>query len=274
MQPNSLSFEQNQHVFHLTSIAALPEASLMVSSLGDGIFRISAEGKWERTDAGLPDGTAVNRLEADGGTVYACTNKGLFLLDGTRWQPTDITFPCYRVRGKGGTHYAATQYGLWYRLKDSWMRTDYTNSVVYDLLISRQLTVLAQEKGITLFDRYALTSSQFQMDTAVSSLTVLESCLIGASGRGELVIGKKCGHFDVVRFGKIKIFSVNALGARVYACTDRGLYQILFWGGRFHLCSVKLGVPVMDVALGGEDLHLATFFEGVQTIKNLTIGRK
>lgn len=267
MQPNHLSFERKEQVFHLTSIVALPEASLMVASLSDGIFKISPEGQWVKMDAGLPEGTAVNRLEADGATVYACTNKGLFTFDGDGWLPTDIAFPCYRIRGKGGTHYAATQYGLWYKLDDAWVRTGYTNSVVYDVVISRQMIVLAQENGILLYDRYTQTTSDFQVQSSVSSLTVLEGCLIGATGMGEMVIGKKCGHFDLSRFGKIKIFSVNTLGSRVYACTDKGLYQILFIAGRYHLFSVKLGFPVLDVALGADELHLATFFEGVQHVK-------
>lgn len=267
MQPNSLSFEQNRHVYHVTSVAVLPDAALMAASLGDGIFRITAQGQWERMDAGLPAGTAVNRLEADQTSVYACTNKGLFLFDGAEWLPTEITFPCYRIRGKGGTHYAATQYGLWYRLGNSWIRTGYTNSAIYDLVISRQMIVFAQDKGIWLFDRSTQTRSEFSMDTPVSSLTVLGGCLLGASGKGELVIGKKCGHFDIVRYGKLKIFSVNTLGERVYACTDRGLYRIVQMSGFYHLFSVKTGFPVVDAALGQEELYLATYFQGIQTVK-------
>ncbi|MNN99180.1 hypothetical protein D3C81_2187620 [compost metagenome] len=69
-----------------------------------------------------------------------------------------------------------------------------------------------------------------------------------------------------MRYGKIKIFSLAASEGRVYACTDRGLYRLLFWKGKYHLCSVKLGAPVTDVAFDAENLYLATYFEGIRTV--------
>lgn len=80
------------------------------------------------------------------------------------------------------------------------------------------------------------------------------------------MVGNKRGGFDLVRYGRIKILSVAGHGGRVYACTDRGLYRILPWNGSFHLCSVKTGAPVTDLAFDGERLFLATYYEGVQTL--------
>lgn len=263
---HSLLYDQGQHGLLLTSLALLSDGSLMASAVSGGLFKIDTEGRWFRMNPALPDDAAVIRLETDEETVYACTNKGLFILSDDCWTPTRIKVPCHRLRGKGGVLYAATDSGLWYRFNDSWVRTSYTDDPLYDLFQTPQMIFMAQTRGITVFDRYTQSMSDFRMNTLVSSLCVLNGNLLGASGAGDLMVADRQGQFELVRYGRVKIFSLSSRGGRVYACTDRGLYRLLFWKGKYHLCSVKLGAPVTDVVFGEEKLYLATYFEGIRTI--------
>lgn len=264
---NSLLYDQGQHGLLLTSLALLPDGSLMVCAVNDGMFRIGTDGRWFRMEPALPAETIVHRLETDEETVYACTNKGLFVLGDDIWHPTKITVPCHRLRGKGGILYAATDTGLWYRFNQSWVRTSYIDGPIYDLFQTPQMIFMAGAKGISVFDRYTQGLNEFNLETPVSSLCVLHGSLLGASGAGDLMVGNKRGQFELMRFGKIKIFSLTSSDRRVYACTDKGLYRVLFWKGKYHLCSVKLGTPVTDVAFDQEKLYMATYFEGVRTIE-------
>ncbi|MDF2922646.1 MAG: hypothetical protein K0R57_1560 [Paenibacillaceae bacterium] len=266
MLSNSILYEQGQHGLLLTSLTVLPGGGLMAAAVNGGLFHIEPDGRWFRADRSLPPHTVVHRLETDQDIVYACTDKGLFVLADDGWLPTKIAVACYRLRSKGGVLYAACGNGMWYLFKDSWLHTNYTDSPVFDIFHTPQMIFMAQTKGITVFDRYTQSTEEYPMQTAVSSLCVLHGSLVGASANGDLMVGNKKGNFELVRYGKIKIFSLAAFGGRVYACTDRGLYRLLFWRGKYHLCSVKTGFPVTDAVFDRGNLHLATYFEGVRTV--------
>lgn len=262
----SLLYDQGQRGLMLTSLALLPGGWLMASAVNAGMFRISPEGQWFRMEPALPEGAYVNSLDTDGGILYASTTKGLYVLGEEGWTSTKITVPCHRVRGKGGILYAATDSGLWYRFNESWVRTSYIQSPIYDLFQTPQMIFMAGEKGISVFDRYTQTMDEHVLNTPVSSLCALNGSLLGASGGGDLMVGDRKGHFILMRFGRTKIFSLVASGGQVYACTDRGLYRIMPWKEQYHLCSVRLGTPVTDVAFSSGKLHLATYFGGVCTV--------
>lgn len=266
MLSNSLLYEKGQHGLLLTSLTVLPDGSLLAAAVNGGLFRIEKDGRWFRLNRKLPAQAEVYRLETDQSTVYACTSMGLFVMEEDRWAPTRITVPCYRLRNKGGVLYAACDNGLWYRFNEMWVRTSYTETPVFDMFQTPQMIFMSQEKGITVYDRYTQTSDEFPLAQPVGSLCVLYGSLIGASAAGDLMIGDKKGNFKLMRYGKLKIFSLDASEGKVYACTDRGLYRLLFWNGHYHLCSVKLGFPVTDIAFDKGSIHLSTYFEGIRTI--------
>lgn len=266
MLTNPLSDLQSPFGLLLTCLTVLQDGTLMAAAVNGGVFRIREDGAWLRTVQGLPEGTDVYRLVSDGTDVYTCTNKGLYRLSGEHWETTPVSAPCSRLRGRGGLLMAAAEDGLWMRLPDGWGRMDYTDRPVFDLIQSPQMIFMAQAHGLTIFDRYTHTTSEFSLGTGVGSLAVLQGALLGATACGDLMVGDKRGGFDLVRFGGIKLFSVAEAAGRIYACTNRGLYRILTWNGRYHLCSVKLGSPVTDLAADRERLYLATYFEGIRTV--------
>lgn len=266
MLPNSPSYMQNQNGLLLTSLTIQHNGTLLASSVNEGIFRIEAGGAWVRSDRGLPKGTDVYRLESAGNNVYACTNKGLYRLQDDRWELTVVTGTCSRLIQKEGILMAAADSGLWVKDKYGWLNMDYTDQPVYDVLATSTLIYMAQPFGLTILDRYTQAMDEIRLGTGVNSLAVLQGALVGATTGGDLLVGNKRGGFELARFGRIKLFSVAEAAGRVYACTNRGLYRILNWNGRCHLCSVKLGFPVTDLVHDEKKLYLATYFEGIQNL--------
>jgi ligand-binding sensor domain-containing protein len=264
---NPLSYMQSQYGLLLKSLTIQPDGTLLAASVNGGIFRILRDGAWRRTDIGIPEGTDVYRLETDGACIYACTSRGLYRLSEDHWEPTPVTVPCSRLRGRGGLLMAATDNGLWMKLPEGWGRTDYSEKPVYDLFQNPQMIFMAQAHGLTVYDRYTQTTDEFHLGAGISSLAVLQGSLLGATSTGDLMVGDKKGRFDLFRFGGIKLFSVTEAAGRIYACTNRGLYRILTWKGRYHLCSVKLGFPVTDMVHDKERLYLSTYFEGIRTVE-------
>lgn len=266
MLPNRLISEQDRQGLLLTTITALDDGSFMASAVNGGILYIPQDGDWIRTDYGLPEHAVIHMLETVDGTVYACTNKGLFMLEEDRWKQTNIGVPCYRLRGSGGVLYAAAEDGLWYMIHERWVRTDYAEGAVYDVFLSPQMIFMAQKEGLAVYDRYTQSYAYFPMACPVSSLTVLHGRLVAAGANGSLMIGNKKGGFDLFQYGNIGIFSIAAAKGRVYACTNKGLYRLIGWNGHYHLCSVKLGYPVTDLACHDGQLLLSTYLGGIQTI--------
>ncbi len=263
---HSLLHEQNQHGLLLTSVAAAEDGRLYASAVNEGIFRIDNTAAWSRLPHELPSGVTVNRLEAEDGQIFACTEQGLFQLREDGWRTTKITVPCYRLRSKGGVLYVATGNGLWYRFNDNWVRTSYSEEAVFDLFMTPQMIFMARSTGIFLFDRYTQSSEEFKLGSSVSSLCVLHGYLLGADGLGNLVAGDKRGRFNTHHYKGIRIFSLESCEGRIYACTSRGLYQVLYWKDRFHLCSAVTGFPVTDVAFDKDNLYLSTYFEGLRIL--------
>lgn len=263
---HSLLHEKDQHGLLLTSVAVTDGGELYASAVNEGIFRIDAAGNWSRLAHELPAGVAVNRLEAEDGRIFACTEQGLFQLEEDGWKATKIIVPCYRLRSKGGVLYVATDNGLWYLFNDNWVRTSYSEDPVYDLFMTPQMIFMARPGGISLFDRYTQSTEEFKVGAPVSSLCVLHGYLLGADGKGNLIAGDKRGRFNTHHYRGIRIFSLESCDGRIYACTSRGLYHVLYWKERFHLCSAVTGFPVTDVAFDGDNLYLSTYFEGLRIL--------
>ncbi|WP_438447779.1 hypothetical protein [Gorillibacterium sp. sgz5001074] len=249
----------------LTSLTVHPDGGLMVSSMNGGPYLLAEDGGWTELCSGLPADAVIHRLESDHAAVYACTSRGLWVLRGAVWERTDITAPCYRLRSTGSQPMAAADDGLWVRHGDGWVRTDYAEGPVYDMLATPQMIFMAQPLGLAFFDRYMQTLEPIPLEAVPTGLTVLQGSLLGAAG-GSLMIGDKRGRFDLVRFGRIQVLSVAEAGGRVYACTSRGLYRILTWNGKYHLCSVKQGGPVTDLIQGRSGVYAATLFDGVWAV--------
>jgi hypothetical protein len=108
--------------------------------------------------------------------------------------------------------------------------------------------------------------AHFELQTGVTSLAVFRGHVVGSGDKGELLIGDKKGKFNRIRFGKTVIFSVLSKGNDIFVCTDRGLFKLGYICNQVTLLSVKLGCPVTDVDVSGDNLILATLFEGIQTI--------
>ena len=159
-----------------------------------------------------------------------------------------------------------TEYGLWSKAGARWEKAACSDKRVYDFINLPQYLIIAHESGISLYDRFMDDWANFELEASVTSLAVYRGHLIGASDKGELLIGDKKGRFDRIRFGKPFIFSVRAKGNEVYVCTDRGLFQLAYILNQVTLLSVRLGYPVTDVDLQGDCLHMATLFQGIQTI--------
>lgn len=63
----------------------------------------------------------------------------------------------------------------------SFLLTYYPNVIVYEALITSQYYILGFNIGISLYDRYTDLWAEFQLDTAITSLTVYRGCLLGVT---------------------------------------------------------------------------------------------
>ena len=255
----------NWLLFPFSSVKAGPDC-LFAASVGHGIYQIDADGRWEKLDQGMGDLINVNRLQLQHELLHACTSNGLYEWNGEAWDNDGLTIPCYQYRKIGGTSYAATEYGLWSKSSSRWEQIACNDKRVYDFINLPQYLTIAHDSGISLYDRFMDEWAHFKLETSVTSLAVFRGHLIGTSDQGELLIGDKKGRFDRIRFGKPFIFSVLAQGNDIYACTDRGLFQLAYIRNQVTLLSVKLGCPVTDIDMQGGSLYMATLFQGIQTV--------
>ncbi|WP_036720127.1 hypothetical protein [Paenibacillus harenae] len=255
----------NWLLFPFSSIKAGSD-SLFAASVGHGVYQIDTEGKWEKLHSGLPDWTHVNRLQLQHDLLHACSSSGLYEWNGDVWENDGLSIPCYQYRKIGGTSYAATEYGLWTKAGLKWEKMACADKRVYDFLNLPQYLITGHESGISLYDRFMDEWAHFELQASITSLVVFKGHLIGSSDSGELIIGDKKGRFDRIRFGRPFIFSVQAKGKDVFACTDRGLFQFAILCNQVTLLPVKLGCPVTDVDMQGESIHMATLFNGIQSL--------
>ncbi|NIK78124.1 hypothetical protein FHS15_003262 [Paenibacillus castaneae] len=256
----------NWLLFPFSSVKAGPDG-LFAASVGYGIYEMNAEGEWSKLDQGLPEMSSVNRLQLHHDLLHACTSTGLYEWNGEEWNCDGLTIPCYQYRKIGGTGYAATDDGLWSNAGFKWERIACANKHVYDFINLPQYLIIAHDSGISLYDRFMDDWAQFELQLSVTSLVVFRGHLIGTSDKGELLIGDKQGRFNRIQFGQNFIFSVVAKGSEVYVCTDRGLYRLTYLCNQVTLLAVKIGCPVTDIDVQGDDLYMATLFEGIQTIQ-------
>ncbi|MNZ58335.1 hypothetical protein D3C78_763410 [compost metagenome] len=255
----------NWLLFAFSSIKAGPDC-LFAASVGHGIYEIDAKDNWHKLEGGMPEQSNVNRLQLQHDQLHACTSKGLYQWNGTAWEKDGLPLPCFQYRKIGGTSYAATECGLWSKYGSRWEQIACPEKRVYDFMNLPQYLILAHETGMSLYDRFMDDWAHFELERSVTSLAVFHGHLIGTSDKGELLIGDKKGRFDRVQFGKPFIFSVAAKGNDLYACTDRGLFQLAYIRDEITLLSVKLGCPVTDIDIQGDSVYMATLFQGIQTI--------
>ncbi|CAM3559707.1 hypothetical protein PALU110988_28850 [Paenibacillus lupini] len=253
----------NWMLFPFSSVRVGQE-SILAASVGYGVYEINEFGEWNKLGVGMPENATVNRLQLHSGVLHACTSEGLYVFDEEEWVDTGLAVPCSQYRLLGGTGYAATEYGLWAEISGEWQKFACPEKRVYDFMNLPQYLVVAHESGISLYDRFMDEWAEFELNRAVTSLSVFRGYLIGASDKGELLVGDKRGRFDRIRFSGKFIFSVVSIGIDTYVCTDHGLFRLSQIQSHFSLLSVKLGVPVTDVELHDGRLYMATLFQGIQ----------
>jgi ligand-binding sensor domain-containing protein len=261
------SWEELQYPF--SSIKSASDGELYAATLGRGVFRRSSAGDWQPWNAGMPGNTAVNRLQSEADSLYACTDQGLYRLRADRWEATSIAIPSYQYREQGGFRLAGTQYGLWGFDSGSgeWLQLSMRDTIVYDVLVTPHYLILGTEKGIALYDQYMNGWSEYQLGSAVTGLAVVGGRIIGVTERGCLTIGNQRGGFETVRFGNTFHYGLSHCDGAIYACSDRGLYRLGVSRGQILLVSVRLGTPVTDVELCGGQMHLATLYDGIQSVE-------
>lgn len=260
----------NWLLFPFSSVKA-GQDSIYAASVGHGVYEWNGEDSWEKLGNGLPEQANVHRLQLHSEMLHACTNEGLFQLIDGEWSNTGLAVPCYQYRLLGSTSYAGTEYGLWTYVRGRWEQTDCHNKRVYDFMNLPQYLIVGHESGISLYDRFMDEWVEFKLDRAVTSLSVYRGHLIGASDKGELMIGDKKGRFDRIRFGNHFIFSICASDNELFVCTDHGLFRLAYIHNQITLLSVKLGFPVTDIDRQGETLYMATLFQGIQSMEILPV---
>jgi len=252
---------------HFSSVKVQADRSLIAASLGQGVFQRPENGEWSKLSEGLPEGTSVNRLQVIGSRMFACTSTGLYTLQDSKWQFAGIDVACYQYKEEWGYSFAATQKGLLYRKGDTWYTSAHENAVVYDFLFTPHYLYIGMQQGIATYDRMMDKWAAFKLGVGVTSLAADRGRLIGASDKGELVVGNRHGSFEKIRFGDMFVFAVITKAPSVYVCTDKGLFRLTSFEGRTSLFSVKPGVPVTDIDWHGSDLFMATLSRGIQTMR-------
>jgi hypothetical protein len=251
--------------FHFSSVKRLSESELVAAPLGKGIvYKRERSEEWIEMSEGLSEQTHINRLQVYDEQLYACSNKGLYLIMDGQWKAADLSIGCYQYKEYGAVGLAATVCGLWYTEGSEWrlmMRSDVT---VYDFLYLPQYVVLATNEGVSILDRMTTSWMNFKLDTSITSLAVHRGTIIGATEHGELLCGNRKGGFDRFRIANIFIFSIASRGREVFACTDRGLYRVSMIGNRISLIALKVGCQVTDVDVDDRHYYMATLFEGIQ----------
>lgn len=250
---------------HIVSVSA-NRGNLFAAAFGKCIFRKSRGGAWLAADQGLPDGVVVNRLQSIDESLYVCTNKGLFYHDDHRWYPTEITFPCYQVSKQGVFFAAATEYGLWCKVGTRWEAAAYSNTAVYDVLLTPQFYLIGAAFGIALYDRYTASWAEFPLGTAVTGLAGHPTGLLGITSEGKLVYGNIASEFMVTGFEDLTLYTLKSIVGRVYVCTSQGLYLIVKLGQRLLLQSVLTDYPVTDLVCNGDGMYVATLHCGMKRI--------
>ncbi|MGR7945990.1 hypothetical protein ACU063_16190 [Paenibacillus sp. M.A.Huq-81] len=256
----------NWLLFPFSSIKAGPYG-VFAASVGYGVYEIDHSFNWDKLSQGLPDTTSIHRLQLHQELLHVCTNHGLFEWMGEQWENDGLTIPCYQYRKLGGVSYAATEDGLWIKTGSKWGLLACEGKRVYDFLSLPQYMIVGHDSGISLYDRFMDEWAHFELNRKVTSLAVFRGHLIGVSEQGELLIGDKRGDFDRVQFGKKFIFSVASKSGEIYVCTDQGLFRLAYIADKLILLSVKLGFPVTDIDIQGNQLYMATLFQGVQTME-------
>lgn len=250
---------------HFSSVIVCEDSSLIVASLEQKVYRVGQNGVWHSLNKGLPSNIKLHRLQRHQRIHYACTNKGLYYLQGDEWLLSEIALPTYQIKGEQES-YAATQYGLWRKEEKVWYKTEGYHSVVFDFLDTPSSLILAQENGISFYDRQQQFIHEHRLGQAVTSIIHYQNQWIGTTSLGALIYGD-IEEVQSVYFEDLFIFSVITIGEHSYACTENGLYKIISLNGRISLLSVRLGCPVTDVAQNGSTLHLATLFQGIQSLE-------
>ncbi len=261
------SWEELQYPF--SSIKSASDGELYAATLGRGVFRRSREGEWLPWSTGMPDSMAVNRLQPGAGAMYACTDQGLYRLQTDEWEATEVAIPCYQYREQGGFRLAGTQYGLWGfdSASSEWLQLSMRDAIVYDVLVTPHYLILGTENGIALYDQYMSEWSEHPIGAAVTGLAVVGGRIVGVTERGSLAIGNQRGGFETYRLGNTFHYGLSVCDGGVYVCADRGLYRLGVSRGQILLVSVRLGTPVTDVELSGGQMHLATLYEGIQSVE-------
>lgn len=239
---------------------------MFAAAFGKGVYCKNRQGKWVHAEEGLPDGVIINRLQELEGSIYACTNMGMFYFDQDQWHLSEMKEPCYQVKKQGLFHAVATEHGLWCKLGTHWEQTAYPGRAVYDLFLSPQYYIIGTEKGISVYDRYTGTWAEFVLGVAVINLVVCKGRLLGVSKDGHIIMGDRKGGFQIVSFDDLIVYSLKSTMSEGYACTNRGLYLLDFMKEQIVLKSIVTGYPVTDMVVIGNRICLAALNRGLKSI--------
>lgn len=256
-------------LFHHSSVRALEDQRILTSPAGRGIWRSDDEGGWESWIHGLPSNVHVNRLceGIDRGKMFACTDLGLYEMQGRHWTDMKLPIVCYAYRELGQIGFAATEHGLWCNTAKGWRNIASAQNAVYDFYVTPQYIYLALPWGIAMYDRLTCAWEQFTLGAAIVRLAAFEGALLGITDKGKIVRSNREGSFERFELPGIFVFNAVQQHHSLYFCTDRGLYRAANLRGQLALLSVTLGCPTTDLDLHGGRMHLATLHEGIQTIQ-------
>lgn len=254
-------------VSQYNSILVGPDASVYAAIVLKGIVKLSESGKQIWLHKGWPPEAMVNRLQMYNNTLYACTNKGLFLYRNEEWKATDIQLPCYQIREKAGFGFAATESGLWCGAGHQWKCSAFANKLVCDFISLPHFLIVGLGDGIYFYKRDTFEWGQLYEGHSITSLAVFYNQLIATTNQGEFIVGTGRDHFEALRFGQMYASHLISKGNDVFLCTDKGLFRLGFIDDEIQLLSVKNDCLVADIDIFKNKLYMATYFSGIQTLE-------
>ncbi len=254
-------------VSQYNSILVGPDSAVYAALVSKGIVKVVDSGLQELLLAGWPEGTIVNRLQMYNNTLYACTDKGLYLYRNQEWKTTDIQIPCYQIRENAGFGFAATESGLWCGSGHHWKCSAFTNKVVYDFISLPHYLIVGLADGIFFYKRDSRDWGKLYEGHSVTSLAVFYNQLIATTTQGELIVGTSRDRFEALRFGEMYASHLIPKGNEVFLCTDKGLFRLGFINAEIQLLSVHNDCLVADVDIFNNKLYMATYFSGIQTLE-------
>ncbi len=256
-----------------TAIHTIENKMLAATLSGEVFVKEQLDEKWVARQGGLPEGTKINRISSHGDRVFACTGHGMYEYWDERWHLAGPKLPSYQYRRAGGVSHIGTENGVWYSIGFKWKPFACEGRVIYDFMYLPHCYLFAHDKGISLYDRFVDEWIHYDLSCRITSLAIYHGHIVAVSDTGELYTGTRKGEFQRARFPHLFLFSLKTKGDTVYVCTDRGLYKLAVIASQITLISLNFGLAVTDVDMSGDQLYMATLFDGIQQMDTMVASR-